>query len=209
MRSLNNLLSAILGTSTTTAWSPIPAVAAVIVIVFMAVAGIIPYSLQTANAASVASVAILLGLAILLAGGALGFVFGVPRASQDIRTASAGSGYRGNTNLEQISDWLTKIIVGVGLVQIREIVGQVQRLISFLATGLGGQAGSQVFALAVLVYFSVAGFLIGFVTTRLLLGRALDLAEHRSDGQEPVAAQQSRMAGGDGPVAVEPGSATS
>jgi hypothetical protein len=56
-------------------------------------------------------------------GAVLGFIFGIPRALQapnlpaDVRYTR----YLANTNLEQISDWLTKILVGVSLVQIGNI----------------------------------------------------------------------------------------
>jgi hypothetical protein len=73
---------------------------------------------------------ILVAGTFLLLGAIIGLLFGIPRALQQEKvigdsagsgTSSAGSGtasgYRPNTNLEQISDWLTKILVGVGLTQ--------------------------------------------------------------------------------------------
>ena len=109
----------------------------------------------------------------------VGFLFGVPRQLQEARQAGDPStpGYAGNTNLEQISDWLTKILVGVGLTQILQIPGQIQRLTSFLAPALGNESSSQVFALGLLGYFSIAGFLIGYLSTRLLLARAFEQAD--------------------------------
>lgn len=59
----------------------------------------------------------------LATGGMAGFLFGIPRSAQEPQ-GSAGlpleqaSEYKVNTNLEQISDWLTKIIVGIGLTQL-------------------------------------------------------------------------------------------
>lgn len=53
-----------------------------------------------------------------LVGGMIGFLFGVPRknlAAEANNNRLAGRSYTPNTNLEHISDWLTKIIVGVGL----------------------------------------------------------------------------------------------
>ena len=54
----------------------------------------------------------------------IGFLFGIPRTLQGLPEAadarlseSVRQRYMVNTNLEQVSDWLTKIIVGVGLVQ--------------------------------------------------------------------------------------------
>ena len=75
-------------------------------------------------------------LACLASGGIIGFLFGIPRVLQDINAPTimpknneedkdsantSKSSYRMqvNTNLEQISDWLTKIIVGVGLIELR------------------------------------------------------------------------------------------
>jgi hypothetical protein len=143
-------------------WSPIHgafAVSAVIVV------GIIPMAIYAWALAgnvgpAVFSLALLIGLAALLGGGLIGFLFGVPRQLQEARAASdpATLGYAGNTNLEQISDWLTKILVGVGLTQILQIPGQLQRLTLFVAPALGNQPSSQVFALSLLGYFSIGGF---------------------------------------------------
>src|SRR4051794_2430267 len=49
-------------------------------------------------------------------GGVTGFLFGIPKARSDVNSAgtNAGGQFKPNTNLEQISDWLTKTIVGVG-----------------------------------------------------------------------------------------------
>jgi hypothetical protein len=80
---------------------------------------------------SALGVGILSGGAALMVGALLGFLFGVPRTLQGERPPDVleepGEGgrpaeYRVNTNLEQISDWLTKILVGVGLVQLGSII---------------------------------------------------------------------------------------
>jgi hypothetical protein len=61
-------------------------------------------------------------LAAGAAGGLVGFLFGIPVRWTQERAEAEGSGtelpYRGNTSLEQISDWLVKILVGVGLAQL-------------------------------------------------------------------------------------------
>src|SRR6266498_647278 len=76
------------------------------------------------------------GLAIagaaLMIGGFLGFLFGIPRTGTVIE-----SDVHGNTNLEQISDWLTKILVGVGLTQISEIPTFLEKLSASLEANLG------------------------------------------------------------------------
>src|SRR5579859_2701369 len=47
--------------------------------------------------------------AAFLSGGLLGFLFGIPKAATS--AAPADSEYMANTNLEQISNWLTTIVV--------------------------------------------------------------------------------------------------
>ena len=78
-----------------------------------------------------------------------------------------------NTNLEEISDWLTKIIVGVSLVEAQKIKAALGEAAMLFAKGLGGP--DQVsFAYALMLYFSVSGFLGSYLLTRLYLQRALD-----------------------------------
>ena len=145
---------------------------------------------------AVASVSVLLAGASAFVGGMLGFLFGIPRTLQqegstapaDASVAAASGAtapridYRVNTNLEQISDWLTKILVGVGLTQIAAIREGVRSLTAFVAQGLGPQAQSQVFAFALLSYFAVLGFLFGYLWTRLIFTRALRTADQAAIG---------------------------
>lgn len=85
---------------------------------------------------------------------------------------------RVNTNLEQISDWLTKILVGVGLIQIKEIKNAVSGAAVYIAQGIGEQ--HRTFAAALVVYFSVIGFLNGYLLTRLWLAGAFSRADRES-----------------------------
>lgn len=123
---------------------------------------------------AVVAVGLLVAAGAFLAGGLIGFLFGIPRSVATDGSADAtGLGrYRSNTNLEQISDWLTKILVGLGLVEIRAVVDQGTQLIDFLAPALGDNASSPGFAFAVLLLFSVSGFLIVYLATRVYLPRA-------------------------------------
>lgn len=93
-------------------------------------------------------------------GWAIGFIFGVPRTHSGDTTT--------NTNLEQISDWLTKVLVGVGLTQLQKIPVQLGILASYIAKDYG-PSGSNVFALSMVLYFSAVGFLTGYLLTRLAL----------------------------------------
>jgi hypothetical protein len=90
-----------------------------------------------------ASVGLLVAGAGLILGGLIGFLFGIPRSlqsehpQQPAKSKDGADGkddaarkdpqgrepdrYGANTNLEQISDWLTKILVGVGLTQLTRL----------------------------------------------------------------------------------------
>jgi len=136
-----------------------------------------------------------LGIAFLLAGGCvmlgglLGFLFGIPKALQLRERPDASQlegkedkgsrpAYRANTNLEEVSDWLTKILVGVGLTQLNAIPTKVVAFGVYFGKPLGGdEVTGERFAAAVLLYFTVTGFLLGYLWTRLFLGSALARAD--------------------------------
>jgi hypothetical protein len=63
-------------------------------------------------------------IACLAAGSLLGIVFGIPREAADNPSTDAGrtAAWLGaNTNMEEISDWLTKLLVGAGLVELKAL----------------------------------------------------------------------------------------
>lgn len=124
-------------------------------------------------------------LSCLAVGVAVGFLFGIPKAvqkaSQPADAAATEGVYqlRVNTNLEEISDWLTKIIVGVGLVELKTIPPYVNRIAGVLALAMGNAEANRAFALGVIVYFGVVGFLSGYLATRLYLAAAFARADQR------------------------------
>jgi hypothetical protein len=152
--------------------------------------GVILYAIPSAPSISIWSV---IGVGLMLAGGfafagaALGFLFGIPRTLQgdgvgtaaggDDRSQSPYVAYRVNTNLEQLSDWLTKILVGVGLIQIGSIQRATISLANVAAPGLGDRPDAQIFALTVMLYYSVIGFLFGYLWTRLVFAGELRAAD--------------------------------
>ncbi|CAH0446006.1 hypothetical protein LMG9673_04739 [Ralstonia pseudosolanacearum] len=82
---------------------------------------------------------------------------------------------RPNTNLEEVSDWLTKIIVGLGLVNLKGIGTRVQDVATNVAASLqkSPDAWDVSVAMAIIVGFSVIGFLCGYLYTRLFVQGAL------------------------------------
>src|SRR6267378_5479414 len=102
---------------------------------------------------SIVSHGTLIAIAFGSVGCLVGFLFGIPRTLQSDSLAptnvSGGgksnaqtSGYRQavNTNLEQISDWLTKILVGVGLTQLQQIPTKLTGLAAYFQSGLHSNA---------------------------------------------------------------------
>jgi hypothetical protein len=120
---------------------------------------------------------LLVAIASTVAGGLAGFIFGIPKTVANAATATATGGatakseYTGNSNLEQISDWLTKVLVGAGLVQLGEIRDQFQNLSERLGKSLGS-AGAVV-GPAVIIAYLVLGFLLAYLWARIYMAKAL------------------------------------
>ncbi len=128
----------------------------------------------------------LVAVAAAMAGSLLGFLFGLPRAR---RVAADGEAegmveggdnvavYQPNTNLDDISDWLTKILVGVGLTQIGTIPDQFQRLVDFTRAAVGAGQDSHAITSAILVSYSVIGFMGTYLWARTRAATAFRLAD--------------------------------
>jgi hypothetical protein len=144
------------------------------------------YASRCAEPVSVIGAGLLITGAVSAAGGALGFLFGIPRAIASHAEESPASAvsprpvYVANTNLEQVSDWLTKLLIGAGLTQLGSLGGQFRRLVLGLAPTLGDRHDSAVFAAALVTEFLVLSFLGGWLSTRLLLASALSEADRRA-----------------------------
>jgi hypothetical protein len=115
-------------------------------------------------------------------GAFLGLLFGVPRSIGTDQRGDNPGGQRiptigANTNLEQISDWLTKIIVGVTLTQLATIKRGAAALFAAIGPALGDNTGANAFAGAVVIYFTVVGFFAGWLYARLRLGLAMSTAD--------------------------------
>lgn len=109
-------------------------------------------------------------------GAMIGFLFGIPRRIQREGVDLAPTaGLSVNTNLEQISDWLTKIIVGVGLVEIGRIAGGLDSVAE--SVKLTDHSSAEAFALGLIIYSLVDGFLLAYVWTRVELSSQLGLAD--------------------------------
>lgn len=114
-----------------------------------------------------ASVGILLAGAAFIIGAFLGFLFGFPPSptlSQSSENRPAA--FYTNTNLREISDWLTKVIVGASLVSLTKFPPLLWHLATLIARGINPTDPSPPVALALLGYFSSCGVLYGYIWTK-------------------------------------------
>lgn len=109
--------------------------------------------------------AALIGAGTMVCGGFLGFLFGIPR-SRSVQATDAT--YQPNTNLEQVSDWLTKIIIGVSLVEMRTIASSVYELVGQLKVGFDMEHAYP-FVWALLIFNFFFGLISGYLITRVHL----------------------------------------
>jgi len=152
-------------------------------------------------------VTLLWALACFATGTCLGFLFGIPKVLQQDSEGSDNSGpnklgksskaYRQlvNTNLIEISDWLTKIIVGLGLINFGKIPSIVLGVATIFAQAItGGDPSKGVIsvAVAVIVSYTATGLLFGYLITRLYLASAF----HKADSSQFSAIDAARAAGG-------------
>jgi hypothetical protein len=112
-------------------------------------------------------------------GAFLGFLFGIPRTLQGNTAPGPDeiADYRPNTNLEQISDWLTKILVGVGLVELGRAGIPARNLVASIGAALGDTDAARVTAATLLVAFVVWGFVASYLLTRLRAAGAFRASE--------------------------------
>src|SRR5215216_1573931 len=142
-----------------------------------------------------ASIAAFWCLALLSVGALLGFLFGIPRTVQTrVLRSSKGEAeaieikettFQPNTNLEQISDWLTKILVGAALVNLFRFPSFIAQASSQIALALGGETLKSI-AAAMLLYFPAEGFLGAFILTRMTLSTSMESERAKLVSRDPV-----------------------
>lgn len=107
---------------------------------------------------------VLISFSSLLCGSLVGFIFGLPRVISE-NTSIYSNMYGDNSNLDQISDWLLKILIGVGLAQLYQLKYILNGFAATFGKMLDSTPGGYA-AVLLLVIFSIAGFLGGYMCTR-------------------------------------------
>jgi pYEATS domain-containing protein involved in immunity len=133
--------------------------------------------------------------AATVVGGFVGFLFGIPRFDYAAREAAAASAaatsaapgttgmssgstpqttgtrapvrYKPSANLDEIADWLTKIIVGLGLTQLVNVGPGLASISTYVVRECGIGCPSPSMVAAVIVFGAFAGLLFGYLWTRL------------------------------------------
>ena len=164
----------------------------------LALLGFAGYCATLGSSAVLSALGVGLGVAAAATavGAFLGFLFGIPRTLQGNTTPGPDeiADYRPNTNLEQISDWLTKILVGVGLVELGRAGVPARNLIASIGAAVGGTDAARVTAAVLLVVFVVWGFVASYLLTRLRAAGAFRTFEIAQITQQLLDDQAARDA---------------
>ncbi len=164
---------------------------------FLAIVGLLSLGAsQNQGYFAAVGIGVLIFATSFVAGGALGFLFALPRVMTDPQTSKAaiqaagGAGQaeieqkvavrllQSNTNLERISDWLTTMLVGVSLTQLNNLPRLMLEFRTFLAetvtvftmkTGVQTAAWLPTVGAFLLIFGALLGFLSVYLYMRLVL----------------------------------------
>jgi uncharacterized integral membrane protein len=127
-------------------------------------------------------------LAIAISGFLMGFIFGIPRSvrfrfdktkDKFANTDSNENILADNTNLEEISDWITKIIIGLTLIEGRKIINMIENGAESIAKSypkcgiIACDINLFVFSYCLILFFGGYGFFGGYFWARTLFGTIL------------------------------------
>jgi hypothetical protein len=129
--------------------------------------------------------ALVSGLAAFWLVGIIGFIFGIPRVPSSDTTR--------NQNLGEVSDWLTKIIIGASLVELRSIGRFVADVGSDIGTSSALPAGVQLYT-ALIVATGTAGFVFFYFWAYMYWQALLERTTHVSDRPLDAGAQRQDVA---------------
>ena len=128
-------------------------------------------------------------------GAALGFLFGMPRSrfTDELAGTTPSTGaaapavkpasthYLGNSNLIKVSDWLTTIVIGLGLVNIANLVPALRSLAAALQDPLGGAPYSGAVGVSACISALIGGFLVVYLFTVVRVRQLLEESEAQSE----------------------------
>lgn len=145
---------------------------------------------------------LLLTLAASLSGALPGFLFGIPRFNRTSprREDEKPARYLPNTNLEEVSDWLTKIIIGITLTQLTKIPLYLQDIADYILINSNCGQMNCPFAkpviISLLIFFIIAGFITAYFYTRLYLPNLFTMMEENRIREAEIAIWRESAASG-------------
>jgi hypothetical protein len=135
-------------------------------------------------------------------GAILGFLFGLPRerlsdqlsVPNPIATAAPGqpptslasAHYLASSNLNKVSDWLTTIVIGLGLVNLGNALPALRALAAALQAPLGGGPYAGALGIATMIGALIGGFLVLYLYTTIRVRQLLEESERQSDDVPPL-----------------------
>jgi Flp pilus assembly protein TadD len=137
--------------------------------------------------------------AAALIGSVGGFIFAVPRALAGESVNTTGTervAFAVNSNLEKISDWVTTIVVGLTLVELRNIPDQFSRFGNWASSGIAESGARTVFT-GLAAYGLAAGFFFAYVWSRLIFRVLLEQTERDAQDAAEMSRQQVESALGE------------
>jgi hypothetical protein len=143
------------------------------------------YIIDPSYALKMSGVALLVAGSCFVFGGFIGFLFGIPKSAAEGLSIKDGRGRLvPNTNLEQVSNWLTTIIIGLGLTQVLTIARNVWVISngigeSFQTTVINNDESkiiSVIFA-TIIVYYFILGIFFAYYVARTFLPLAFQHTE--------------------------------
>jgi hypothetical protein len=136
-------------------------------------------------------------LTVFLAAAALGafggFLFGLPRDAPVAPDAKPVLRFVFNSNLLKVSDWLTTIIVGLTLVNLRSVGPTIAELGDALADPLGGYDQSAAFGVAITVFGFAGSAILMYLWTTVRLRQHLERSEMALAREAQTMSARSKM----------------
>jgi hypothetical protein len=112
---------------------------------------------------------ILIAGATFISGVLLGYLFGLRPTDNSTQSRGQSATVAPQTNLVEIADWLTKIILGAGLVQLTRLPTPIWNFAINMSQGVVAgthEPPNPAMALAIMGFFSTCGLLYGYLWTR-------------------------------------------
>jgi len=143
------------------------------------------YLIFTTNNRIVMQTSLMWAVACLILGTLIGFLFALPKRTNKKNKDDDEPSLLPNTNLQEVSDWLTKIIVGIGLVEFNKISNFIH--VQAMEIGKLSQGADKIdysmYAMALIIFYSISGFLMGYLGTRLGLSKQMYEADNATLGK--------------------------